>query len=255
MASTKLGVIETIIPGAEVQITRTGVTYTLPKSMATAVALDPTRHPPIGTVLQIMGHTTTLESYTIVDTEGAVATVNYNYVGTNATTGETNIGDNTPPLPAFNFSSQPASRYDLDVTTEAVSLLRHYRFSSITAADRNILGRMIQEGVLDANGADLSQSLSLDPKTLEMSALIKGGTVSYEAPALIWRKTTFNTTWSNVLLPGFIIEPPGPCPNISGNWILAGFSGTGYEDFAESLTATYKSSIRGEEWNKTLYGR
>jgi hypothetical protein len=254
MASTKLGVIETIIPGAEVQVTRTGVTYTLPKSMATAVALDPTRHPPIGTVLQIMGHITALESYGITSEEGGVATVSYNYVGTNATV-DTPAGDGAPALPPYSFSQTPPARYDLDATTEAVSILRHYRFNSITDADRNILGRMIQEGVIDAEGFDLSQSLSLDPKTLEMSALIKAGTVSYEAPALIWRKTTFNATWSNVLLPGFIIEPPGPCPDIDGNWILAGFTGTGYEDFAESLTATYKSSIRGEDWNKTLYAR
>ena len=136
-----------------------------------------------------------------------------------------------------------------------MSILRHPRFAGITDADRNILARMIQEGVIDADGVDLSLSLSLDPKTLKMSALIKEGIVSYEAAALVWRKTVFNVNWTNVLLPGFIIIPPGPVPDIEGNWILAGFTGTGYEDLAETLTATYKSSIRGDEWDETLFGR
>jgi hypothetical protein len=256
MASTQLGTIKTLIPGAQVTVSRTGVTYTLPKSMSSVDALDPTQHPPIGTVLQILGHYTTLDSYSIVKEEGDVATVNYNYVGSNADAGEgSNNGDTPPPLPGYSFSGTPPSRYDLDATTEAVSILRLYRFASIPAADRNILAMMIQNGPLDADGNDISSGLTNDAKTQEAATLIKAGTVSKECPALIWRKTAYNTSWANALLPGFIISPPGPVPTIDGNWILSGFSGTGYDDFAESLTATYKSSIIGDVWNETLYRR
>lgn len=255
MSASHLGTIKTLIPGAEITVSRSGVTVTIPKSMSHADALDPTQHPPIGTVLQIMGHQTTLDSFSIVKDDGQLATVNYNYIGTNSGQNVEAVIPENPGPPGFNRNGNAPARYDLDATTEAVSILRHPRFAGITDADRNILARMIQEGVIDADGVDLSLSLSLDPKTLKMSALIKEGIVSYEAAALVWRKTVFNVNWTNVLLPGFIIIPPGPVPDIEGNWILAGFTGTGYEDLAETLTATYKSSIRGDEWDETLFGR
>lgn len=255
MSATQKGTLTTIIPGAQVTVSRTGVTYTLPKTMPSVEARDPTRHPPIGTVLQIMGSFTTLESYTIDHQEGEMATVNYNYTGSNSDAAEdAKFIGGAPDLPPYSFSSSPPPRFELEVTGEAISILRAPYFKNISDADKTVLTAMIQNGPIDSNGNQISLFLSGDARAAEAAAFIKDGIVSKVAPSLIWKEISFNQNWSSVPSEvGFIFTPPGPVPDIDGNWILASLSASGFEAFAETVVRTYQSSIQGEEWPSELY--
>lgn len=252
MAGTKLGTIKTLIPGAQIQVGRTSVTYTLPKSMPTADALDPTQHPALGSILVILGNAVALNSITIANEEGGMSTVNYDYVGST----EQPETPATPPDVMGNFKRENATppRFELDVTSEAISILRAPYFAGISEADKTVLAAMIQNGPIDSDGNQISRFLSGDARATEASTFIKEGIVSFNASSLVWKEVSYNQKWSSVPKEvGFIFPPPGPVPDIDGNWILHGLSASGFEDQAETVTRTYLSSLPGETWPTELY--
>lgn len=252
MSATHLGTINTASPGASTQIASTqGVSHTVRRSMSHAEAQQQTTHPLIGASLNVQGSIVTLLSIQIDYQEGDVAAVAYNY-------GQAVASDN-PEVINGNLAypgrlpSAVTEFFELDASMEQKSILRHPRYANLTESDKQILGAMIQMGVLDAESAARREGLSTSERANECADKIESGTVSYLAPKWVWRYRKLNTSWSVSRNLGKISNPYGPAPNIAGNWLFTGVTANGWEGGALELTATWESSPEGDEWDADLY--
>lgn len=258
MSATHLGTIKTTNPGAQTNSSVTeGVTHTIIKTMSHVEAASPTSHPALGSGISVLGSVAFLINIGITYEPGEVATVIYNY-GRAVASDDSNLSVslNTDFGTRGNVSATPRGPtefFESDCSLEQVSILRHPRYKSIPEADKEILGAMIQNGVLDNDGLPRSRNLSIFKKTKECAEKIINGQVSYLAKKYVWRQRRLNVNWAAGPTLGKISNPAGPAPNHKGNWLFVSVSGSGTRDKADELTFTWESSPEDDEWDEDLY--
>jgi hypothetical protein len=252
MSAKQLGIVTIEGPNATVEVNEdSGVTHVIPKTMPRSVALDPATHPPLRTALSVMGSFVYLKGYSIRLVEGDLAEVEYRY-------GQSiDSSDPTANQPGSEmYPGRPATPitefYETENTLETISILRHPRYKNIGTSDQRILAMMIQLGPIDENGTARSESLE-GQLAKECGAKIEAGVISYLAPKYVWRYRKLGGSWTAPGQPGKIMNPPGPAPNIQGNWLFMGTNASGWAGGVFEITQVWESSPSGDQWDAQLY--
>jgi len=253
MAASQLGQVINTQPGSSTTITtgkKFDVVHTVVREMPASMAQRwVTQHPNYAAVLTVndvlVRHTDTSISYDV----GNMATVTYTYTPNKTGSGGSST-ESPGSMPGFSGGGVDAF-YDLEVATEAVSILRFKKYQDIDEAEKRVLGKMIQIGPLDENGNALKNQITSD-LGLECATKIENGIISFEAPCYIWRETKSEggTSAGNV---GKISTPPGPIPSVgSGNWLYMGGHGKWADNYLVEVTRIWKSSIYDDPWDSDL---
>lgn len=252
MAATHHGTINTTTSGAQTQVSgSSGVTHSVIKTMTHEEARAQTSHPLIGSSIIVQGSVVSLLNFQITYDPGSTATVVYNY-GRSVGSDSNEVQNGNLAYPG-RLPSAVTEFFELDASMEQKSILRHPRYLELTEADRQILGAMIQLGVIDADGNARREELSTKARANECADKIESGVTSYLAPKWVWRYRKLNSNWSVDRGLGKISDPYGPAPTINGNWLFTGVTGNGWEGGALEMTATWESSPEGDEWDTDLY--
>lgn len=252
MSAKQLGLMTIDGPNASIEVNEdSGVTHIIPKTMPRSVALDPASHPALRTGLNIMGSFVYLKGYSIRFVEGDLAEVEYRY-GQSIDTSDPNAN----PPDAGMYPGRPATPitefYETENTLETLSILRHPRYQNVALSDKRILTSMIQLGPIDDNGAARSAQLE-GQLAKECGAKIEQGIISYLAPKFVWRYRKLGGSWTAPGQAGKIMNPPGPAPNITGNWLFMGTNATGWAGGVFEITQVWESSPTGDRWDNELY--
>ena len=255
MSATHLGIITQYAPGSQTEIGFNGGaphTRTIKRTMEKRLAHDIANHPTGGVI--DCGLVFTLAKITIVDNEGDMSDVTYTY-GVPVLTSDPNASATESGLYGGRVGSAVTEFYESDRTLETVSILRHKRYRTLASADLRILAEMIQLGPVDENGIARRTGLTGTDRAEECADKIEAGTVSYLAAKHIWRKRITGGKWNtNPRKLGKIDTPPGPVPDIDGNWLYMGSNISGWDGGTFETVHTWESSPEGDTWDADLYG-
>ncbi len=252
MAATHHGTITTTNPGSVTQV-GAGVTHSVVKTMTHEQARAAGTHQAMQVNVTVQGHVLSLIDYVITYEPGDLASVVYNYGQAVAVANPEVVPINGNLAYPGRLPAAVTEFYELDISLEVVSILRHERYDALTTADRQILAMMIQAGPLDGEGNARRDSLSASSLAQECANKIEAGQVSVLKPKHVWRYRKLNTNWVIPSSIGKISQPYGPAPDIDGNWLFTGVTGNGWEGGALELTATWESSPDGDTWDTDLY--
>lgn len=249
MAATLLGLIDTYAPGAQTEIDAvTGITLVRNRTLTASEAYDLNAHPAIGSAISHLNSTLTLRKISLRTVEGGMVEAAYNY----ANSAELS-NPNTDPAGGVGIGGA-AESYDLDVSLEAVSVLRWgFAKYTISRADQRVLAAMVQFGPLDTDGNQIRRFLSGDTDADTIANKIEDGEISVLSPVYVWRVRRTGASWNISYRIGKISQPPGPAPAIDGNWLFMGATASGLENRAAEMQLTWQSSIAGDSWDSDFY--